>query len=43
MNFKVIQQFQRVTGIFTGDLVDFFEDAQRAQGNVFQIADGSGD
>ena len=42
-NFVVVEELLRVARIFAGDLVDFFEDAQRAQGHVFQIADGCAD
>src|ERR1700752_3896404 len=29
--------------VFAGDEVDFFQDAQRAQRNVFEVADGRAD
>lgn len=33
----------RVASVFAGDLVGFFEDAEGAKCNVFEIADGSAD
>ncbi len=42
LNFKMIEQFQSVASIFAGDLIDFLEDAEGAQGDVLKIADGSG-
>ncbi len=42
VNFKVIQQLQRVARVFAGDLIHFFQNAQRAQRNIFQIADRRG-
>ena len=42
MNFEMIEQLQGVPRIFAGDLVDFLQNAQRAQRDVFQIADGRG-
>jgi hypothetical protein len=38
----VIQKFLGVPGVFAGNLIGFFQDAQRAQGNVFEVADGRG-
>jgi hypothetical protein len=32
-----------VTGVFAGNLVGFFEDAEGAESDVFEIADGSSD
>ena len=43
VNFEVVEQFEGVARVFTGDLVDFFEDTKRAKGDVFEVADGSGD
>jgi len=43
VNFEVIQKFQRVARVFAGNLIDFLEDAQGPQGDVFQIADRRGD
>ena len=40
VNIVVSEQLLRVTSVFTSDLVDFFEDAQPAQGDVFEIAYG---
>jgi len=37
------EQFLRVAGIFASDDVDLFQDAEGAQGNVFEVADGSAD
>jgi hypothetical protein len=42
VNIEVIQEFERVAGVFAGNLIDFFEDAKRTQGDIFQVADGSG-
>ncbi len=39
-NFVVAEEFLRVARVFAGDLIDFFEDAQGAEGDVFQIANG---
>jgi len=36
----VTEEFLRVACIFTGDLIDFFQDAQGAEGDVLQIAYG---
>ena len=37
-NFVVAEKFLRVACVFAGDLIDFFEDAQGAEGDVLQIA-----
>ena len=37
------EQLQGLARIFAGDQVDFFEHAQRAQRDVFQVADRRGD
>jgi hypothetical protein len=42
-NFVVVEEFLRVARVFAGDLVDFFEDAQGAEGDVLEIANGGGD
>ena len=42
VNIEVIQEFERVAGVFAGNLIDFFEDAKCTQGDIFQVADGSG-
>jgi len=39
-NFVVSEELLRVACVFAGDLVDLFEDAQGAERDVFQIADG---
>ncbi len=39
----MVQQLLRVAGIFAGDLIDFLQNTQRAQGDVFQIADRCSD
>jgi len=42
VNIEVIQEFEGVAGVFASNLIDFFEDAKRTEGNIFQVADGSG-
>ncbi len=42
-NFVVTEELLRVARVFAGDLVDFFEDAEGAEGDVFEIADGRAD
>ena len=42
-DFVVGEEFLRVTGVFAGDLVGFFENAEGAEGDVFEIADGRAD
>ena len=37
------EQLQGLARVLAGDQVDFFEDAQGAQRDVFEIADGRGD
>ena len=37
------EQLQGLPRVFAGDQVNFFEHAQGAQGDVFEIADGGGD
>jgi hypothetical protein len=39
----VIQQTAGMAGVFAGNEVDLLERADRAERNVFQITDGSGD
>jgi len=39
-NFVVAEKLLGVARVFAGDLVDFLEDAQGAEGDVLQIADG---
>ena len=43
VNVVVRQKFLRMPRVFAGDLVGFFQDAQSAQRNVFEIADGRAD
>jgi hypothetical protein len=43
VNVIVSEELLRVASILAGDLVDFFEDAQGAKRNVFEIADGGAD
>ena len=43
MDLEMIQEFEGVAGVFAGDLLNFFENAQGAEGDVFEVADGSGD
>jgi len=43
VNLEMIQQLQRVARVFAGNLIDFLEDAQGPQGDVFQIANRRGD
>jgi len=42
-NFVVVEEFLRVARVFAGNLIDFFEDAEGAEGDVFEIADGRAD
>ena len=42
MDVVVIEELQGVAGIFAGDLVHFLEDAQGAECDVLEIANGSG-
>jgi hypothetical protein len=42
-DFVVSQELLRVAGVFAGNLVGFAQDAQGAQGDVLEIADGRGD
>ena len=37
------EKFLRLARVFAGDQVNFFEHAQGAEGDVFEIADGRGD
>ncbi len=37
------EQLQGLARILAGDKVNFFEYAQGAQGDVFEVADGCGD
>jgi hypothetical protein len=39
----VSEKLLRVARVLAGDLIDFFEDAQRTQGNVFEVADRRAD
>ena len=39
-NFVVAEELLRVACVFAGDLIDFFQDAQGAKGDVLQVADG---
>ena len=43
MNIKVCQKLARMTGVFRGNQVDFLQDAQGAQRNVFQISNRGAD
>ena len=38
----MVQQFLRLAGVFTGDLIGFLEHPHRPQRDVFQVADGRG-
>src|SRR5262249_49918143 len=40
-DFVVGEEFLGVASVFAGDLVGLFENAEGAEGDVFQIADGS--
>ena len=42
-DFVVGEEFLRVTRVFAGDLVGFFENAEGAKSDVFEIADGRAD
>jgi hypothetical protein len=39
----MIEKFERVASILAGDLIGFFEDADGAKGNVFEVANGRSD
>ena len=39
-NFVMVEEFLGVARVFAGDLVDFFEDAEGAERDVLEIADG---
>ena len=41
-NVVVAEKLLRVPRVFAGNLVDFFQDAERTQGNVLKVADGRG-
>ena len=43
VNVVVSEQLLRVARVFAGDLIDFSEDAQGSQSDVFEIADGRAD
>src|SRR6266849_3793661 len=43
VNVIVSQELLRVARIFAGDLIRFFQYAQRAQGDVLEVADGRSD
>ena len=42
-DFEVIEEFLGLAGVFAGDAVGLAQDAEGAEGDVFEIADGSGD
>ncbi len=42
-DFVMRKKLLRVAGVFAGDLVRLLEDAEGAEGNVFEIADGCAD
>ncbi len=42
MNVVVSEQFLGVASVLASDLIRFFEDAQRAESDVLEIADGCG-
>jgi hypothetical protein len=42
-NFVVTQKLLCVARVFAGDLVDFFQNADRAKSDVFEIAYGRAD
>jgi hypothetical protein len=43
LDFVMGEELLRVAGVFAGDLVGFLEDAEGAESNVLQIADGRAD
>ena len=43
VNVVVGKELERMARIFAGDFIDFLQDAQRPQGDVFEIADGRAD
>lgn len=42
-DFIMVEQLLRMASVFAGDLIDFFEYAQGAQGDVFEVANGRAD
>ncbi len=42
-DFEVIQELLGLARVFAGDAVGLAQDAEGAEGDVFEIADGSGD
>jgi len=40
---EVAEEFGGLAGVFAGDAVDRAQDAERAEGDVFEVADGRGD
>ena len=42
-DFEVIEELLGLAGVFAGDAVGLAQDAECAEGDVFEIADGSGD
>jgi hypothetical protein len=41
-DFEVVEELLGLAGVFAGDPVGGFEDAQGAEGDVFEVADGGG-
>ena len=39
----MVEQLGRLAGVFTGNEVDFLQNAYRTKGNVFQVSDGGAD
>ena len=39
----MVEELRGLAGVFAGDAVGGAEDAQRAEGDVFEVADGRGD
>jgi hypothetical protein len=39
----VVEEFLRLAGVLAGDAVGGAEDAEGAEGDVFEVADGRGD
>ena len=42
LNVEMREQLHSLAGVFAGDRVGFLQDSQRAQGDVFEVADGRG-
>jgi len=43
LDLEMLEQFPRVTGVLCRDKARFTQNADRARGEIFEIADGGGD